>query len=202
MSGSALSAAFGPVQTLVSADEIFAEIEKTFLGANSDKNNIVGNLSLPTTMAAYPGVLIAWSTSDETVITNSGKVTRNENEDKFVKLTAVLSGSAVGTREYNLTVRAVGTDNVGIDGYIDPYFVDGYPQAYVKDGNIHVKYALNSPAEVYMVVNVINGSWKSDVKSILQGHSGDKNQIIYVDEWPYFQLGPDQVNQIQDFDTG
>ncbi|MGV2881280.1 S-layer homology domain-containing protein [Paenibacillus taichungensis] len=202
VSGSALSAAFGPVQTLVSADEIFAEIEKTFLGANSDKNNIVGNLSLPTTMADYPGVLIAWSTSDETVITNSGKVTRNENEDKFVKLTAVLSGSAVGTREYNLTVRAVGTDNVGIDGYIDPYFVDGYPQAYVKDGNIHVKYALNSPAEVYMVVNVINGSWKSDVKSILQGHSGDKNQIIYVDEWPYFQLGPDQVNQIQDFDTG
>ncbi|MFS0873171.1 S-layer homology domain-containing protein [Paenibacillus xylanilyticus] len=202
VSGSALSAAFGPVQTLVSADEIFAAVEKTFLGANSDQNNIVGSLSLPTTMAAYPGVVITWSTSDETVITNRGAVTRNENEDKFVKLTAVLSGSAIGTREYDLTVRAVGTDNVGIDGYIDRYFVDGYPQAYIKNGTIHVKYALNSPAEVYMVVNVINGNWKSDVKSILEGHSGENNKIIYVDGWPYFQLNADQVNKIQDFDTG
>jgi hypothetical protein len=60
---------------------------------------------------------------------------------------------------------------------------------------------LNSSAEVYMVVNVVNGSWKSDVKSVIGGHSGE-NIIIYVNSWPYFQLGADQVNEVQDFDTG
>lgn len=201
VSGSALSAAFGPVQKLVSAEEVFAELEKIFLGSNSNKNNIAGNLSLPSALDAYPGVSINWSSNDETTITNSGEVKRNENEDKFVKLKAVLSGNAIGTHEYDLTVRAIGTDQVSIDGFIDPYFVDGYPQAYIKNGKIHVKYALKSPAEVYMVVNVINGSFKSDVKSVIGGHSGE-NMIIYVNSWPYFQLGADQVNEVQDFDTG
>jgi uncharacterized protein YjdB len=201
VSGSALSAAFGPVQKLVSAEEVFAELEKILLGSNLNKNNIVGNLSLPSALDAYPGVSINWSTNDETIITNSGEVKRNENEDKFVKLKAVLSGNAVGTHEYDLTVRAIGTDQVSIDGFIDPYFVDGYPQAYIKDGKIHIKYALKSPAEVYMVVNVVNGSWKSDVKSVIEGHSGENN-IVYVNSWPYFQLDADQVNEVQDFDTG
>ncbi|WP_342571392.1 S-layer homology domain-containing protein [Paenibacillus sp. FSL R5-0749] len=201
VSGSALSAAFGPVQKLVSAEEVFAELEKIFLGSNSNKNNIVGNLSLPSALDAYSGVSINWSSNDETTITNSGEVKRNENEDKFVKLKAVLSGSAIGTHEYDLTVRAIGTDQVSIDGFVDPYFVEGYPQAYVKNGTIHVKYALNSSAEVYMVVNVINGSFKSNVKSVIGGHSGE-DIIIYVNSWPYFQLGADQVNEVQDFDTG
>ncbi|WP_019637246.1 S-layer homology domain-containing protein [Paenibacillus fonticola] len=202
VSGSALSSAFGPVQTPVSADEIFSKIEEVFLGANTNQNNIVGNLTLPASLPAYPGVVITWSTSDEAVITNNGVVTRIEGQDQFAKLTAVLSGAAAGARDYDFTVRAVGTDHVEIDGYIDPYFVNGYPQAYIKDGTIHVKYALNAPAEVYMVVNVINGHIKSDVKSVLEGHSGENNDIVFVDAWPYFNLNADQVNKIQDFDTG
>lgn len=58
----------------------------------------------------------------------------------------------------------------------------------VKNGTIHIRYALNAPAEVYMVVNVGNGAWKSDVKAVLEGHAGTDNDVIYVDKWPYFQL--------------
>ncbi|CAH1204948.1 S-layer homology domain-containing protein [Paenibacillus sp. JJ-223] len=201
-SGSAISAAFGPVQTPVSAKEVFAEIEKVFLGKNTDKNNVISDLFLPTSLPGYPGVLISWSTDNESALSSTGVITRIEKEDQFVKLTATLSGGAAGTHEYDLTIRAAGTNNVGIDGFIDPYFVSSYPQAYIKDGTIHVKYALNAPAEVYMIVNVINGGWKSDVKAVLEGHSGENNKLIYTNQWPYFEITSDQINQVQDFDTG
>lgn len=202
VSGAVISKAIGPVQKPVNVDDIFSKIEKSFLGVNTDENNIVSNLSLPISLPDYPGVVISWSTSDEQVITKTGIVTRNEQEDRFVTLTAELSGNTTGTKNYKLTVRSVSTDNVGIEDYIDKYFTDGYPQAYIKDGTIHVKYALNAPAEVYMVVNSINGAWKSDVKAVLEGHSGEDNYPIYVDSWPYFHLDVEQVNKVQDFDTG
>ncbi|SDG56996.1 S-layer homology domain-containing protein [Fontibacillus panacisegetis] len=202
VSGSVLSPAFGPIEKPINIDEVFTAIEAIYLGSNANKSNVTSNLILSASLEAYPGVTITWSSSQQAIVTNAGVVTRNELNDEFVTLTATLGGKVTGTRSYELIVRAVGTDNVGTDGYIDPYFTNDYPQAYVKDGTIHVKYALNKPAEVYMVVNVINGTRPSDVKAVIEGHAGINNDIIYVDKWPYFQLDSTEVNQVQDFDTG
>lgn len=201
VSGNALSTAFGPVEVLVSNEEVFAAIEAAYLGTNTNKNNIISNLALPSVLPAYPGVNISWSSSNETAVTPDGIVTRDQRNDLFVTLTVTLSGRAVGTHSYDLIVRAVGTDNVNTGNYVDSYFNDDYPQAYVKDGTMHVRYELNAPAEVYMVVNAVNGSWKSSVKSVLEGHAGEYSPI-YVDKWPYFKVDAENVNKVQDFDTG
>lgn len=202
ISGAALSPAFGPVEKPVNVDEVFKAIESVYLGTNVSINNVISILPLPTSLEAYPGVKIVWSSSNEQVITSTGTVTRGEKDDQFVTLTVTLSGKASGTRSYEMIVRSLGTENIDIEGYVDSYFTTGYPQAYVKDGTIHVRYALNASAEVYMVVNVGNGAWKSDVKAVLEGHAGTDNQVIYTDEWPYFEVNESQVNVVQDFDTG
>lgn len=202
VSGNVLSAAFGPIEKPINIDEVFAAIEAIYLGSNANKSNVTSNLVLPAALQAYPGVTITWSSNKQAIVTNAGAVTRDDLNDEFVTLTATLSGKVSGTRSYDLIVRALGTDNVGTDGYIDPYFTSDYPQAYVKDGTIHVRYALNKPAEVYMVVNVMNGTRPSDVKAVIEGHAGINNDIIYVDKWPYFQVDSTEVNQVKDFDTG
>ena len=89
---------------------------------------------------------------------------------------------------------------VEVSDFIDPYFTADYPRAYVKDGEIWVKFMLNKPAEVYMVVNVINGFWKSDVDSVLEGHAGEKD-VIWVNQWPYFSVTESQVGIEQEFNT-
>lgn len=200
--GSALSPAFGPVQKPFSAEEVIAAIKAEYLGKNADAGQITGNLALPQTLANYPGVTLAWSTSNPEAVSAAGIVTRHQENDQLVSLTVTLGGRAAGSHTFNLIVRALGRDQVGMEGYVDGYFVSGYPQAYVKDGTIHVRYALNKPADLYMVVNVINGTHKSSVKSVLEGHSGIDNDVIYVNEWPYYEIRENQVNQVQDVDTG
>jgi len=158
-------------------------------------------LNLVASLPQFPGVAISWISNNQAAVTNGGVVTRGEKNDQFVSLTATLSGSVTGTKTYELIVRAKGTDNVDIVGYVDPYFVDGYPQAYLKDGKISVRYKLSAPAEVYMVVNSINGSWESSVKAVLEGRAGPDNDIINVDSWPYFKMESSGVNQLQEFDT-
>ncbi|GBF73553.1 hypothetical protein PA598K_01852 [Paenibacillus sp. 598K] len=200
-SGSAWSTAFGPVSAGLSADEVFEAIEAEYLADNTSRTSIVGNLSLPGTLADYPGVTIAWASSDEQTITTAGVVSRDATNDRFVTLTATLGGLVTGERSFELIVRAQGMDNVEIEGFIDPYFVADYPQAFVKDGNIHVRYALQQPAELYMVVNVINGAHKSDVKAVLEGHAGI-GYVVYADSWPYFKVDASMVGEVQEFDTG
>ncbi|WP_239618985.1 S-layer homology domain-containing protein [Cohnella mopanensis] len=200
--GTAVSAAFGPIQKVLGASEVFAAIEAAYLSGNADRNNVISNLNLVTSLPEFPGVAISWTSNNQAVITNGGVVTRGEKDDQFVSLTVTLSGSITGTQTYELIVRAKGTDNVDIVGFVDPYFVDGYPQAFVKNGKISVRYKLNAPAEVYMVVNSINGLWESSVKAVLEGRAGPDNDIIYVDDWPYSKLESSGVNQLQEFDTG
>src|SRR5690606_21488375 len=81
----------------------------------------------------------------------------------------------------------------------DPYFKDNYPQAYVKDGTIWVRFQLEKPAEVYMLVNAGNGYWESDVNAVLEGRAGLGDDIIWVDDWPYFNVT--DVEQLYEFDT-
>ncbi|KQO13751.1 S-layer homology domain-containing protein [Paenibacillus sp. Leaf72] len=202
VSGSALSPAFGPVEKAVNADEVFAGIESVYLGSNKSKMGVVSNLTLPAALPAFPGVTISWTSDNEQAVSNTGIVARDSQNDKFAKLTAVLGGKAFGTKEYEVIVRAVGSNDVVIENFIDPYFVANYPQAYVKDGTIRVKYALNKPAELYMVVNAMNGRWKSDVKAVIEGHAGVNNDIVQGNVWPYFKIEAADVNQVQEFNTG
>jgi len=199
--GMAVSAAFGPVKKAVTGEDIFDAIAAKYLGSNKDSNSIVSNLDLVTSLPAFPGVTISWQSDKPAVISTLGVVTRDDANDQFVKLTATLGGAASGTKSFELIVRSKGTEQVEI-GDIDPYFVEGYPQAYVQDGTIRVRYKLNKPAEVFMIVNVINGRWESDVRAVLEGRSGDDNIVINVDSWPYFKIEANQVNQLQEFDTG
>jgi hypothetical protein len=200
--GSALSEPFGPIEKAVTNSEVFKAIEAAFLGSNENLNNIISNLNLMTSLSAFPGVTLTWETNNVAVISRDGVVTRDAKNDQFVELTVSLSGKATDTKVYPMIVRAKGTDNVDIVDFIDPYFVDGYPQAYVKDGTIWVRYKLNAPADVFMVVNAINGSWESSVKAVLEGHAGEDDYMIWVDEWPYFKVDSSKVNQVQEFNTG
>ncbi len=199
--GYAVSEPFGPVQKAIHTSELFAAIEASFLGQNENAGNIVSNLNLMTALADFPGVTIAWE-SDNAAVTSEGIVTRDGENDQFVKLTVKLGGAVTDSKTYELIVRKQGTDSVETGDFIDPYFVDGYPQAYIKDGTIRVRYKLNAPAEVYMVVNAINGNWESSVKAVLEGRSGDDSHVVWVDEWPYFKIEAGQVGELQEFDTG
>lgn len=179
-------------------ENVLAELEKVFLKENKDVQNIISNVNLVSSLEKFPTVQIEWESSDLEVIKLDGSVTRSEKDDQFVTLTAKLSGELTGEKAFQLIVRAKGTDHVEV-GDVDPYFANGHPQAYIKDGTIWVKFKLNQPAEVFMVVNAMNGDWKSSVKSVLEGHSGEDNDIIHVDEWPYFDV--EDTEEIE-FDTG
>ncbi|WP_127534020.1 S-layer homology domain-containing protein [Paenibacillus kobensis] len=200
--GSVGSSAFGPITAPVDQTDLFTAIEDAYLANNVDQNNIISDLNLMTSLSQYPGATLSWSSDMPTAISNVGAVTRDSENDQFVNLTVTISGTVTATKTYELIVRRNGTDNVGTGNYIDSYFAEGYPQAYVKDGTIWVRYMLTAPAEVYMVVNTINGHWDSDVKAGLEGHSGTNNTIVYANKWPYFNIDNSKVNQVQDFDTG
>ncbi|GIQ70019.1 hypothetical protein XYCOK13_28430 [Xylanibacillus composti] len=196
--GFAVSPPFGPIALPVDPDEVFAAIEELFLKANSNRNNIISDLNLVTALDDFPGVEITWTSDNEAAITSDGIVVRDPQNDQFVTLTATLSGLASGTKTYSLIVRAEGTDNVELEGFIDPYFADNYPQAYMKDGTIWVRFQLDQPAEVFMIVNSYNGRWEASVKAVLEGRAG-VDQVIYADRWPYFKV--DDPGQIFDFNT-
>ncbi|WP_426738140.1 family 43 glycosylhydrolase [Plantibacter sp. 2H11-2] len=84
--------------------------------ANVD--DVRGNLTLP---GAPEGIDIAWASSDTTVITTDGVVTRPAT-DTTVTLTATLSqGEATATREFTATVRAA-IAAPDYEGYAFAYF--------------------------------------------------------------------------------
>ena len=57
------------------------------------------------------GVTVTWQSSDETAITNDGKVTRTDIEDKAVTMTATITdGTETITKEVNLNVVANATN--------------------------------------------------------------------------------------------
>lgn len=184
------------------SDALFTALEEKYLGSNSDASNIVSDLILPSSLSDYTGAKIDWTTDQAQVIGLDGKVTRDAENDQIVKLTATLSGTLEGTRTYDVIVRSQKTGIVHHSDYIDSYFVKGYPQAYIKNGTIHVKYALNQPGEVYMVIHGLKGAQSASVTSVLQGASEIGIEPTGVLAWPYFEINKNQVDQVQDFDTG
>lgn len=202
--GWAVSDPYGPVRQSAHADDVWTAIEAAYLGDNTSRSSVTSNLNLMTSLSGYPGVTISWTTSDATVIRSTGVVTRSEDADRHVSLTATLEGVVGETvKTYDMIVRAEGTDQVELGDFIDPYFTADYPQAYVQGGSIWVRFKLDRPAEVFMVVNAMNGHWESGVKSVLEGHAGtEDDEVIYVDEWPYFNITEAEVGQLFEFNTG
>lgn len=184
------------------SDALFASLEDQYLGHNSEASNIVSDLILPTSLSDYAGVNIKWTTDQEQVIDLDGKVTRDAENDQIVNLTATLSGTLEGSHTYTVIVRSEQTGIVHHSDYVDSYFVKGYPQAYVKNGTIHVKYALNKSGEVYMIVHGLKGAQSTSVTSVLQGTSEVSAEPSGISAWPYFDINENQVGQEQDFDTG
>ena len=84
--------------------------------------NVTKDLELPTVVDK---VKIAWTSSDESLITNDGKVTRPHNHSKYVMLTAVLSnGEGEITSRYIVKVARDMYDDVTEDmilGLTDDY---------------------------------------------------------------------------------
>lgn len=197
-----VSEPIGPVKILPKAEEVFQEIEQVYLGSNSSVDHIVSHLNLVTSLSKFPDVTITWESSDESIISHEGAVTRSQEIDQQVTLTVTLDGVIGGeaVRSYTLTVKKLET-NIEFGSFIDPYFAADYPQAYIKDGDIWVKFKLQQPAEVFMVVNAINGHVASSVKSVLEGHAGaEEDQVTPVDQWPYFHVT--DANKEYDFNTG
>ncbi|WDF50963.1 S-layer homology domain-containing protein [Paenibacillus sp. KACC 21273] len=184
------------------SEAVFASLEDQYLGSNSDASNIVSDLTLSNSLPDYEGVNINWTIDQEQAINQDGKVTRDQQNDQIVNVTATLSGTLEGSHTYNVIVRAQQTGIVHHSDYVDSYFVKGYPQAYVKDGTIHVKYALNKSGEVYMVIHGLKGAQSASVTSVLQGASETGIEPTGILAWPYFEINKNQVGQVQDFDTG
>lgn len=83
--------------------EIVEAVESQLRIGNT--SNIVSDLSLPT--EATQGTVIAWETSDPSVVTEDGRVTRPTTEDAEATLTAVITnGEATTTKEFVVTVMA------------------------------------------------------------------------------------------------
>lgn len=181
----------------VSAEDVFTVVDALYLNGNTGPDNIIGNLYLPRTLSQFPGIILEWTSGDTSVASPYGQINRG-NDDQTVSLTLTLSGLVTGSRTYTLTVKKL---PVSTSEYIDPAFSAGYPQAYIKNGTIWVKFALNKPAEVFMLVNTSNGRAKSSVKSVLEGHAGLDSQVVYADDWPYFNITQEQIDQVQEFDT-
>lgn len=98
------------VQLYTDNEAAQADYEQLSLG---DTTGITEDIALPT-RAAY-GSLIEWSTTDATVITADGAVTRDINEDKTVTLTATITRvkgtniQVTRTKNFECTVKAYGS---------------------------------------------------------------------------------------------
>ena len=106
------------------APSILFDIAREYPGyAEGDYDmNVTKDLTLPT---QADEVKIAWTSSDESLITNDGKVTRPHEHSKYVMLTAVLSnGEGEITSRYIVKVARDMYDNVTEDmilGLTDDY---------------------------------------------------------------------------------
>lgn len=84
----------------LSASEIMSDYEEYVDFENAIKlpGEVISDIVLPSRIASKK---VTWATSDNTVITTAGKVTRH-NEDKIVTLTAYIDGNVIS--EFKVTV--------------------------------------------------------------------------------------------------
>ncbi len=140
-----------PADTYALLDKVREKLDFDMIkGDNTNRRGIVSDLVLPTNLEGFDDVVITWESNNPTVITNNGKVTRNENVVE-VKLTATLSKDGVKEkRNFFLVVSS---------NYVSPLFADGYPKAKVTTGgsvDIYVKLKEQPTQPVELFVSVLH----------------------------------------------
>ncbi|MEL3906764.1 MAG: hypothetical protein P1P65_07030, partial [Treponema sp.] len=96
--------------TVLQSDQGFVEkaAEKLKIGYTSgdSENSVTKNLTLPKTVTGFDGVTVTWQSGNETVISTNGTVTRPNDKNIEVTLTATLEkGSGKTTKQFTLTVK-------------------------------------------------------------------------------------------------
>ncbi len=84
--------------TKLTKDEIVSDFEQYIKDLINIPSEVVGDIELPDKIGA---VEIVWQSSDESIVTTDGGVTRGE-EDKIVTLMALVDGEVIG--EFEVTV--------------------------------------------------------------------------------------------------
>jgi len=155
-----------------------------------DTSAVISNLTLPT-VGSVNGSIISWATSDESVITNTGVITRGD-EDKTVTLTAIITnGDASAEKTFAVTVvKAEPTSKIvdfteatnfaygktvtpksGKDKYVSG-FAPSATQQWATDGDIET---------YHMATGRKNGSWGELVGSEFSIDIGGNRVITSVD---------------------
>lgn len=105
--------------------------EIKILNGNVEKDKIIGDVKLPTSLENHPGISISWSSSNTSVIAVNGSVARDINEDKEVSLTATLTkSSASATKDFILKVKkqiapaTIVGGTVEVDSGVDEILID------------------------------------------------------------------------------
>ena len=179
---------------MMAADALTFEIIRGSAANNPNEQSITANLTLLTSLADHPGVTISWSSSNTSVISNSGVVTRPASgaTNAAVILTATLTLSGASTsKSFNLVVLRQGAPTVEISGR-DIRFAPGYPNVIIdEEGVVTVKVKLNDgvatsakPVVVYYAMDRYNAGndWIFDKESVLYGHVIDKNDAKHIAE--------------------
>ncbi len=103
-----------------------------------------------TLTTGYMGASIEWTSSDESVLTGEGKVTRY-GEDKTVKLTAKITNDAgkTGTKDFNVTVKAIPLEDIEAAVKINDTdnILDSVTLA-EKVGGVEIKWTSSNPEVV------------------------------------------------------
>ena len=128
--------------------------EALILNGNVAKDKIMSNLKLPINLSNHENVVINWSSSNANVIAINGAVTRSDDEDKDVTLTASLTkNSKSTTKVFSLTVKK----NVA------PAVLDNNGNVDVKDGENEI---------------LIDNSNAADIKEITIPSSVSKDELV------------------------
>lgn len=153
---------------IADADKVAADKEALDLG---DTTAVTANLTLPTTGNAY-GSTITWATTDASVITEAGKITRG-GEDKTATLTATItSGDVTDTKTFDVTVKGYEVYNLDLSaennillgktvtpiaGYYYSSSTPSETKQYATDGNlatVHSGYGKVSGATTGVVFSI------------------------------------------------
>ncbi len=97
------------------AADIADLIDADILGANTDLNNITGNLTLPVTGAS--GTVIAWTSNTTGVIAADGTITRpaSTGSDATIILTATITkGTITETKDFTVIVLKIPADQQAV----------------------------------------------------------------------------------------
>lgn len=123
-----------------------------------DENTVTGK-NLPFVTLSENGVEIEWTTSDESVITKEGIITRNRQKDTYATVTMSAKKSGIsGTKTINVTVLKA--DNIASIGDFEDGKADGINGTIINESeNVNSgEYALKTNGKLEFTVDVNKGS--------------------------------------------